>query len=97
MIEHLEDEVALLERHLEVLQQVAVDEPVGIISLSTKLPYPRHQVRYSLRKLERNGLIEPTDTGAVTTERAREDFTSMCEAIADLADRMRDIELEPGE
>jgi predicted transcriptional regulator len=61
MIESLEDEVEMLERHLEVLTLVIEGEPIGIMKLSNETGYPHHKVRYSLRVLEEETLIEPSD------------------------------------
>jgi predicted transcriptional regulator len=44
------------------------------------LKYPQHKVRYSLRILEQEGLIEPSPDGAVTTEK-----------IQDFLDHLKDI------
>ena len=40
---------------------------MGIIKLSELTNYPQHMVRYSLRILEQDDLIEPSPQGAVTT------------------------------
>ena len=40
----------------------------GIIKLSELTKHPQHMVRYSLRILEQEGLIEPSPHGAVTTD-----------------------------
>jgi len=58
----------MLERHLRVLRLVIGNEPIGIVQLAEELSIPDHKVRYSLRVLEEEGLIEPTDRGATTTE-----------------------------
>lgn len=72
MIQQLENELGLLERHLTILRLVFENEPIGIVSLSNETGYPHHKVRYSLRVLEEEGLIDPTKQGAVTTDEAAE-------------------------
>lgn len=57
----------MLERHLRVLRLVIRNEPTGIVQIAEELSIPDHKVRYSLRVLEEEGLIEPTDQGATTT------------------------------
>ena len=69
MIDRLEKEVDMLERHLEVLRMVIENEPIGIVKMSNETGYPHHKVRYSLRVLEEENLIEPSSQGAITTER----------------------------
>ncbi len=63
----LEDEVDLMQRHVHMLKAIMENQPIGIIRLSELLKYPQHKVRYSLRILEQEGLIEPSPDGAITT------------------------------
>ena len=70
MIGQLEEEVDVLDRHLQVFKTVIANEPIGIVKTAQKLDYPHHKVRYSLRILEEADLVEPTAQGAVTTDRA---------------------------
>lgn len=63
----MEEEVDILDRHLQVLKTVIANEPIGIVKTAEKLEYPHQKVRYSLWKLEEANLIEPTRQGAVTT------------------------------
>ena len=58
----------MLERHLQVLRMVIESEPIGIVKMSNETGYPHHKVRYSLRVLEEENLIEPSSQGAITTE-----------------------------
>jgi predicted transcriptional regulator len=68
VIERIDNEVEMLDRHLRVLRLVIRNEPTGIVQMAEELSIPDHKVRYSLRVLEEEGLIEPTDQGATTTE-----------------------------
>lgn len=61
-----ESDIAL--RHLEVLQIVGENQPIGIFKLAELMNIPRHKIRYSLRVLEQSGMIEPTQYGAVLKE-----------------------------
>jgi len=72
MIDRLEKEVDMLERHLQVLKMVIENEPIGIVKMSNETGYPHHKVRYSLRVLEEENLIEPSSQGAITTDRTTE-------------------------
>lgn len=49
------------------LETIIADEPIGILKVAKETGYPQHKVRYSLRVLEKAGLVEPSDDGAVTT------------------------------
>lgn len=64
----IEAEMELLQRHVQMLKAIMDNEPIGIIRLSEMLQHPQHKVRYSLRILEQERLIEPSPDGAVTTE-----------------------------
>jgi predicted transcriptional regulator len=64
----IETELDILKRHIDVLKSLQKNQPMGIIKLSETTGYPQHMVRYSLRILEQDGLIEPSPQGAVTTE-----------------------------
>jgi len=68
----LETEIDLLQRHVDILKLIAQNEPIGIIRLAELLKCPQHKVRYSLRILEQENLIEPSAGGAVTTKKAVE-------------------------
>jgi len=64
----IETELDILKRHIKVLKVLKGNEPAGIIKLSELTKHPQHMVRYSLRILEQEGLIEPSPQGAVTTK-----------------------------
>jgi predicted transcriptional regulator len=77
---NIEAEIELLQRHVTMLKAIMDNEPIGIIRLSEMLQYPQHKVRYSLRILEQEGLIEPSPDGAVTTDK-----------IQDFLDHLKDV------
>ena len=68
MIDRLEKEADMLERHLQVLRMVIENEPIGIVKMSNETGYAHHKIRYSLRVLEEESLIEPSSQGATTTD-----------------------------
>jgi len=70
----VQHELELLKRHVIVLRKVMESGPIGIMKLSLETGIPDHLVRYSLRVLEQQGLIEPSMQGAVATESAKEAF-----------------------
>lgn len=67
----IETELEILKRHVDILKTLEKHQPMGIIKLSELTNYPQHMVRYSLRILEQDGLIEPSSHGAVTTDDAK--------------------------
>ncbi|WP_135852247.1 hypothetical protein [Halorussus salinus] len=72
MLERVENEIAILERHCRVLEAVAEREPVGPVTLTNRLSYPRHEIRRSLRVLESQALADSTASGYATTDRVPE-------------------------
>jgi len=87
-------DVKVLERHLKVLKAVMENEPIGIIKLSQKTGLPQHAVRYSLRVLEQEGLIEPSRSGAITTEKIHETLGTIESTLDDLVTTLRDLKKE---
>ncbi|HEB37387.1 MAG TPA: winged helix-turn-helix transcriptional regulator [Thermoplasmatales archaeon] len=87
-------DVKVLERHLKVLKAVMENEPIGIIKLSQKTGLPQHAVRYSLRVLEQEGLIEPSRSGAITTEKVHETIGTIESTLDDLVTTLKDLKKE---
>ncbi len=83
-----EAEVAL--RHLEVLEAVEKNQPIGIFKLADLINLPKHKVRYSLRVLEQSGIIVPTQHGAMIKENAN--LERLKEEIEEIKRLIRDIE-----
>lgn len=88
MMERIEDTIDMLDRHVQVLQLVIAHEPIGITRLSEVSGYPQHKIRYSLRLLEAENLIDPTSVGATTTAQTsafvaglNEDITAVAETL----------------
>jgi len=69
------EEIELIGRHIEMLKVTKKMQPIGIIRLSEELGIPKHKVRYSLRLLEKDGLIIATNEGAMVSDKY-EDFIS---------------------
>lgn len=91
MLSRIEDEVELLERHIEILKLVIENEPIGIIKLSEMSGTPQHKIRYSLRVLEQNEMIRPSHRGAVTTEKAKQFLMGLTEKIDKLVGRIQKL------
>lgn len=92
MIDRLDEEVDMLYRHLRVLGLVIENEPIGIVKLSNETGYRHHKVRYSLRVLEDESLIEPTRQGAVTTDQTSgfvDELDAKIDGITDTLDGMK--------
>ncbi|HID74263.1 MAG TPA: transcriptional regulator [Thermoplasmata archaeon] len=88
LTETLRNEVELIERHITVLDMVLRKQPIGVIRLSRETGLKEHRVRYSLRMLEREGLVKPTMEGAVCTKDARRIFLQLKRTLAELGNRL---------
>ncbi|WP_134670901.1 hypothetical protein [Halorussus marinus] len=93
MIDRLEKEVDMLERHLQVLKMVIESEPIGIVKMSNETGYPHHKVRYSLRVLEEENLIEPSSQGAITTERTEEFVSELDGKIDETTAKLEEMKI----
>jgi len=94
MIDRLEKEVDMLERHLQVLQMVIENEPIGIVKMSNETGYPHHKVRYSLRVLEEENLIEPSSQGAITTEDTHDFVDDLDEKLDHIIDKLDGMKID---
>ena len=80
----IETEFDILKRHVDVLKMLQ-KKPMGIIKLAELTNYPQHMVRYSLRILEQDGVIEPSSKGAITTDEVPRTFESLKNTLHDLS------------
>ena len=86
-----EKELGLLSRHIDVLTTVKDHGPIGIIRLSQMTGQPQHMIRYSLRTLEKDGIIIPSRHGAVVTDRVHETLGTLESTLDDFSSTMQDI------
>jgi len=87
----IETELDILKRHIHVLKTLKDNQPMGIIKLSELTDYPQHMVRYSLRILEQDGLIEPSPRGAIITHEVPEVMESLKKSLSGIADVTKEI------
>jgi predicted transcriptional regulator len=77
-----------------VLRIVIESEPIGIVKMSNETGYPHHKVRYSLRVLEEETLIEPSSQGAITTERTSEFVEELDGKINGIVEKLDGMKIE---
>jgi len=87
----IETELDILKRHIHVLKTLQESQPMGIIKLSELTKYPQHMVRYSLRILEQDGLIEPSPQGAVTTGGVEKTMVILKNTLKKIGDTSKDL------
>lgn len=91
MIERLERQVEKERRDLRVLGLVLEEGPVGIGRIADQTGLAQHKVRYSLRMLENDGLVDPTPQGAVPADDIDERVATINEGFDRLVDRLQRI------
>jgi len=86
-----EKELDLLSRHLQVMTTVKEHGPIGIIKLSQMTGQPQHMIRYSLRTLEKDGIIEPSPQGAIVTDKIYEALGTIETTLEDFTTKVQDL------
>lgn len=84
-------EFELLERHIKIVRVVRENQPIGLIRLSEMTGIPKHKVRYSLKLLEQDGIIVPTQGGATVSDKYESYMESLKEYIDSLYDRVEKL------
>lgn len=69
LTDELELEMKVIERTIKILEVIKKEQPIGISKLSRKMDIEEHKIRYSLRLLQEDKIIEPTSHGASLTEK----------------------------
>lgn len=87
----IETEMDILKRHVKVLKTLREKQPMGIIKLSELTNYPQHMVRYSLRILEQDGLIEPSPQGAITTDEVEKTIDVLKKSLAEMNNTTKEL------
>jgi predicted transcriptional regulator len=88
MIQRLEKQLAKEARDLQVLEAVIDHSPIGIVRLAQETDIPEYKVRYSLRMLENDDLIDPTPQGAVPVENIDERVAAINAGLDGLSERV---------
>ena len=86
-----EKELDLLCRHVDVLKTVKEHGPIGIIRLSQMTGQPQHMIRYSLRTLEKDGIITPSPNGAVVTDKVHDTLGTLESTLDDFSTKVQDL------
>jgi predicted transcriptional regulator len=93
-IDRLSEQVDKEGRDLEVLETVIERGPIGIDRIAEETGIDEHKVRYSLRMLENDGLVDPTPDGAVPADDVAASVRAMNEGIDDLIERLQSVREE---
>ena len=91
MVDRLTNQVEKEERDQQILRAVIEHGPIGIVRLSDETGIPEHKVRYSLRMLEDDELIEPTPDGAVPADDIGERLDGHNAGLDGIIDRLEEL------
>lgn len=91
LFREIRTDLETVKRHLSIIQTLLREQPVGIIKISHETGIPEHKIRYSLRVLEKEGLILPSREGAILTPEFLENKDVITEEAKSLADEMSEI------
>ncbi|MBS3817696.1 MAG: hypothetical protein KGY76_09070 [Candidatus Thermoplasmatota archaeon] len=88
LTEELRSEMELLDRTVDILTAIKKDQPIGINTLSERLEIESHKVRYSLRLLEKESIIEPTAKGAMITDKHEKFEKELIEELREMENNL---------
>jgi len=91
MVERLENQVEKERRDVQILRAVIEHGPIGIVRLSDVTDLPEHKVRYSLRMLEEDELVEPTPNGAIPADDIEAQIDDINEGVDHLTNRLVEL------
>ncbi len=97
MFARVENECRILTRHLAVLETIASNEPIGLVTLANRTRYPLSKVRYSVRVLEADGLVTANSCGIETTTAAAEWFSKHDTQIDAICDQLSNFRIKQAE
>jgi predicted transcriptional regulator len=90
-LDRLADQVEKESRDLAILEVVIEQGPIGIVRLAEETDIPEHKVRYSLRMLEDDELVEPTPQGAIPADDIDDRVAAINEGIDGLVAQLREL------
>ncbi len=91
LFREIRNDLETVKRHISIVQTLMNEQPVGIIKISHETGIPEHKIRYSLRVLEKEGLILPSREGAILTPEFLESKESIIHEAQKLAEEMQEI------
>ena len=87
----IKSDMETLKRHISIIQTLLREQPVGIIRIAQVTKLPEHKIRYSLRLLEKQGLIIPSREGAILTPEFVEQRESLAADAREIATELDSI------
>jgi predicted transcriptional regulator len=90
-LDRLADQVEKESRDLRILEAVIAHGPIGIVRLSEEADVPEHKVRYSLRMLENDELVQPTPQGAIPADDIETRVADLNGGLSGLLERAEEL------
>lgn len=91
LFREINTDLETVKRHLSIIQTLLREQPVGIIKISHETGIPEHKIRYSLRVLEKEGLIHPSREGAILTPEFLENKDAIADEARVLTEKMNEM------
>jgi predicted transcriptional regulator len=91
LFREIKTDLETVRRHLSIIQTLLREQPVGIIKISHETGIPEHKIRYSLRVLEKEGLILPSREGAILTPEFIDNKEKIADEARELAEQMTEM------
>lgn len=91
LFREIKTDLETVRRHLSIIQTLLREQPVGIIKISHETGIPEHKIRYSLRVLEKEGLILPSREGAILTPEFIDNKEKIADEAKELAEQMTEM------
>jgi predicted transcriptional regulator len=82
LFKEIDESLDTVRRHLSIVQTLLKEQPAGIIKISKLTGLAEHKIRYSLRILEKDGIIIPSKEGAMLSPDFIEDKNGIVEESA---------------
>ncbi|MEF8835249.1 MAG: hypothetical protein V5A76_03760 [Candidatus Thermoplasmatota archaeon] len=91
LTDELESELEVIERTIKILDEIKKEQPIGISKLSDKMNIEEHKIRYSLRLLQKDKIIEPTSHGASLAEKHEKFEKKLIKDLQDMEQTIEDL------
>ena len=91
LFRELKTDIETTKRHIEIIKALLREQPVGIIKIAHETGLPEHKIRYSLRVLEKEHLIEPSREGAILTTEFMENNDQIAEEAREISEQLSEI------
>lgn len=91
LFKELKETLEPVKRHIKIIESLMNDQPAGIIKISQSTGIPDHKIRYSLRILEKDGIISPSKDGAILTPEFIENKEKIIEEAKEIRDSFDDL------